>query len=248
MLYVVELTSKGVFQLGLASYTMEVTAESNQQFLAFRRLIYSLSKKLKKEEAQAIVYIHFYNQKDQYKSCTPLEIFCKLESNGIITASHPEKLLELMKDLKRQDLVNEVKDFFKKRKKSPEKKANKPDSGRVHDESEDDLVLRATLEAAFVQATVLLQQMERLQIATSGITIQRDRIMQLITEAAQTSEALAERLRRAEVKANPERESFHLSSGSDQGATGSGRLGYINSSRSGMIMAIHILSALETKN
>ena len=187
---------------------MDVTAESNSQFVAFRRFVYRLSKQLSREEAQAIVYIYFFEQKDSLSSASTLDILCKLESSGIATSTNPEKLLELMKDLKRHDLAGEVKDFLKKRKvKTLEKKptfyGRKP--SKIKDlteefEDEDDLILRSTLEAALVQATVLLQHMEMLQGAISGCKMKRDKIEEIVTEAAQTSEALSERLRRAEVR------------------------------------------------
>lgn len=186
---------------------MDVTAESNSQFLAFRRFVYRLSKQLSREEAQAIVYIYFFEQKDSLSSATTLDILCKLESSGIATSTNPEKLLELMKDLKRHDLVGQVKDFLKKRKvktleKRPTLYGKKPSKKDLTEdfEDEDDLILRSTLEAALVQATVLVQHMEMLQNAISGCKMKRDKIEEVVTEAAQTSEALSERLRRAEVR------------------------------------------------
>lgn len=202
---------------------MAVTAESHSQFLAFRRLIYSLSRQLSDSEAQAIVYIHFFDHKDTLKSVSSLEVLCKLESHGVATASNPEKLLELMKDLKRNDLVSEVKDFLKKKKsKSTDRRRSSPGrkskSSEAEDvDSEDDLELRSTLEAAIVQATVLLQHVELIQssISSPGTRSRRGQIRKAVNEAAQTSEALAERLRRAEVKMNQDHQ--WLSSGSDSG-------------------------------
>lgn len=208
---------------------MSVTAESQSQYRAYRRLIYSLSKQLSQDEAQAVVYIHFFDQKDALMSASTLDVLCKLESTGTATASNPEKLMELMKDLKRNDLVSEVKDYMKKkrtRSTDRERKGSGLSLGRKPQprlviaepveelESEEDLILRNTLEAAIVQATVLLQHMEMIQSSISGNKIERDTIGKTVTEAAQTSEALAERLRRAEMRLNQEEGQQWLSSGS----------------------------------
>lgn len=200
---------------------MEVTAESNSQFVAFRRLMYSLSKQLSKEEAQAIVYIHFFEEKESLSSATTLDILCKLESRGIATSSSSDNLLELMKDLKRPDLASEVKDFFKKKKsKSGDKKSSS--LGRKQKQvitdldEDDDLILRSTLEAALVQATVLLQHMEVLQTSMNGSKVRKEKVKEIVTEAAQTSEALAERLRRAEVRVHQPEHDKRSSSGSAQ--------------------------------
>ena len=188
---------------------MEVTAESNDSFLAFRRLLYSLSMQLTSEDVRAIVFLNLLNQKDSLDG-NALDVLCKLESQGIATYQNPDKLQELMKDLKRYDLAGEVKDYIKKKKsRSNDKKTSviKKKSSNVEDvraevEAEYDLELRAMLEAAFVQATVLLQQIEKLQNFTSGKAVVWSIVKQVVTEAAQTSEALADRLRRAEAQGN----------------------------------------------
>lgn len=193
---------------------MEVTAESNSQFVAFRRLLCSISKQLSHEETQAIVYIHFYEDSRSLSSTPSLDILCKLESRGIATSSSPEKLLELMKDLKRQDLANEVKDYIKKKKKSSLGRKQKQVVTEL--DEEDDLILRSTLEAALVQATVLLQHMEVLQTSMSSSKVRKEQVKEIVTEAAQTSEALAERLRRAEVRVHQPEHDKRSSSGSVQ--------------------------------
>lgn len=233
----------------LAVRDMEVTAESNSHFVAFRRLMYSLSKQLSKEEAQAIVYIYFFEQKESLSSASCLDILCKLESNGIATSSNSDKLLELMKDLKRHDLANEVKDFFKKKKsKLSDKKSSslgRKQKQVVTDlDEDDDLILRSTLEAALVQATVLLQHMEVLQSSISCSKVRKEQVKEIVTEAAQTSEALAERLRRAEVRVHQPEHDKRLSSGSvsesgdpaqlhREGASEHKMVGYVNAQHTG---------------
>ena len=174
--------------------------QSNDTFLAFRRLLYSLSRQLTAKDKHGIIFIHFYNEKVTLEAASELDLLCKLESQGIATYNNPNGLLELMKDLKRSDLVGEVKDYMKKKKPSRKKSAEKEADDKGQEE--ENLELRATLEAAFVQATVLLQQMEKLHASTSGKPACWADIEGIVSEACQTSEALAERLRKAEAIGN----------------------------------------------
>jgi len=221
---------------------MAVTAESSAQFKAFRRLTYSLSQQLSRDDVRGIIHIHFYDQQEALQNASTLDILCKLESSGIATSSNPEKLVRIMKDIKRNDLVSEVKDFMKKRKsKSRRSQLTSNSSQEDNNESEADLILRNTLEAAFVQATVLLQHMEMIQKSTSGPKIARDILKEIVTQAAQTAEVLAERLRQAEVKLTQEEQHQEVEkmsslslgeSRADQGTSSPKQTGYINSHES----------------
>ena len=186
-----------------------VSAESNAQFIAFRRLVYSFSEQVSREECQVIIYIRLYRSKERYKDASTLEVLSKLEADGVFGPSNPQGLLEITKDIKRQDLANEVKEFIKKRSKS-EKKASAGSGGKkggarqsFHDEeqyedTEEDLQLRATIEVTLAQATVLMQQVEKLERAVAGGKAQRQRAKEAIAEAGQTAAALADRLRKAQ--------------------------------------------------
>ena len=224
---------------------MEVTAESNDSFLAFRRLMYSLSQKLTSEDIRAIGFICFCNRQDYYNA-NPLDVLCKLELEGVVTYHNPEKLLELLKDLKRHDLVGEVKDYIKRKKsKHSDKKFStlkkKVSNGgkiasKVEVETASDLELKSMLEAALVQATVLLQQIEKLQISTSGNTFTWSAVKHIVSEAAQTSEALAERLRKAELRGHldtKQREFEGFGGYRDPKSPEQNSKGYINTAHSG---------------
>ena len=151
-----------------------VSAESNAQFIAFRRLVYSFSEQVSREECQVIIYIRLYRSKERYKDASTLEVLSKLEADGVFGPSNPQGLLEITKDIKRQDLANEVKEFIKKRSKS-EKKASAGSGGKKggarqsfhgeeqYEDTEEDLQLRATIEVTLAQATVLMQQVEKLE-------------------------------------------------------------------------------------
>ena len=192
--------------------TMEgVSAESNALFIAFRRLVYSFSQQVNKDESQAIVYIRLYPLRERYKDSTTLEVLSKLEADGVLGPSNPEGLLEVAKDIKRQDLVSEVKDFIKKRSKS-EKKASSSSNKKaaaaqllfldenLYADSEEDMQLKATIEVTLAQATVLMQQVEILERSVAEGKAQRQRAKEAISEAGQTAAALSDRLRKAQIE------------------------------------------------
>ena len=187
-----------------------VSAESNALFIAFRRLVYAFSEQVSREECQAIVYIRLYRSKERYKDASTLEVLSKLEADGVFGPSNPQGLLEITKDIKRQDLAHEVKEFIKKRSKS-ERKSSVSSGGKKgaarqsflggeeqHEDTEEDLQLRATIEVTLAQATVLMQQVEILERAVAGGKAQRQRAKEAIAEAGQTAAALADRLRKAQ--------------------------------------------------
>ena len=177
-----------------------VSAESNAQFIAFRRFVYRLSQQLNQQEKQVLIYIRLYKYKDQYKDATVLEIFSKLETDGLFSSSNPEGLVEIARDIQRQDLVGEVKEFIKRRNKKASLASNKHFKSIGNDWiTEEDLQLKATFEVALAQATVLMQQIERLEHALAGGKHRRQKAEQAIREAGQTATALAERLKRAQV-------------------------------------------------
>ena len=193
-----------------------MSAQSNALYVAFRRLVYRFSEQMSKDECYAIIYIRLYRFKERYKDSSTLEVLSKLEADGAFGPSNPEGLLEIAKDIKRQDLANEVKDFIKKRSKS-EKKASlisgikgtiqhslfsTSTPGGFDDttvETEEDLQLRATIEVTLAQATVLMHQVELMERAVAGGKAQRERAKEAISEASLTAAALADRLKHAEI-------------------------------------------------
>ena len=192
-----------------------VSAESNTLFIAFRRLVYRFSEQVSKDEQKTIIYIRLYKLKERYKDSTMLEVLSKLEADGVFGPSNPEGLLEITKDIKRQDLASEVKHFIKKRskaetkgglsslsaaltKKLPQPPPLSPSHQYGGEDSEEDLQLKATIEVTLAQATVLMQQVEKLERAVAGGKAQRQRAKEAISEAGQTAAALADRLKKAQ--------------------------------------------------
>lgn len=194
-----------------------VSAESNALFIAFRRLVYNFSEQVSKEEQKTIIYIRLYKLKERYKNSTMLEVLSKLEADGVFGPSNPEGLLEVAKDIKRQDLASEVKHFIKKRSKAETKgglssltaalskkiqpsPTGSPSHYGADEVSEEDLQLKATIEVTLAQATVLMQQIEKLERAVAGGKAQRQRAKEAISEAGQTAAALADRLEKARIE------------------------------------------------
>lgn len=201
-----------------------VSAESNAQFIAFRRLVYSFSEQVSKDEQKTIIYIRLYQLKERYKDSTMLEVLSKLEADGVFGPSNPEGLIEVAKDIKRQDLASEVKHFIKKRLKAETKgglsslsaatarltknKVPQPPSSGLspshqyggEPDSAEDLQLKATIEVTLAQTTVLMQQVEKLERAVAGGQAQRQRAKEAISEAAQTAATLADRLKKAQTE------------------------------------------------
>ena len=195
-----------------------VSAESNALFIAFRRLVYNFSEQVSKDEQKTIIYIRLYKLKERYKDSTMLEVLSKLEADGVFGPSNPEGLLEIAKDIKRQDLASEVKHFIKKRSKAEAKgglsslsaaltkkvSAQPSPLSPSHqygcEDSEEDLQLKATIEVTLAQATVLMQQLEKLERAVAGGKVQRQRAKEAISEAGQTAAALADRLKKAQTE------------------------------------------------
>lgn len=171
---------------------MEVSAESNAKFVAFRQLVYRCSQHLSREEVHAIVYIRLYKEREIYKDVDALTVLSKLETDDVFSPWKPEGLLDIVKDLKRHDLTADIKEFLKKKWTKGKKAAgNIPISEKSG--SDEDLHLKATFQVVISQATVLMQQIEMFQRATiQGHS--RETTKEIIGLAAQTAQALASRL------------------------------------------------------
>ena len=174
------------------------------EILAFRRLVYKFSLKLTKEESRALVYIRLYGCKERYRDVDTLDILSKLETDGVFSPNNPEGLTKVAKDIGRLDLQNMVKDFVKKRQRKA-KASGKVERGTVTSlespVSDEELQLQAILEVTLSQAAVFVKQVDILQQAiTAGTREQRQRAAEAIRDASCTSQALAERLQKAQVE------------------------------------------------
>ena len=189
---------------------------------AFRRLVADFSQKLSKEERRRLVYIRLYDWRERYRDADTLDVLSRLESDGVFSPNNPEGLVEVAKDIDRQDLRAMVKDFVKKRKK--EKTTSKVVPMSFESESpvsDEELQLKAILEVTLSQAAVFVKQVDILQQAiTPGTKEQRRRAAEAIRDAGCTAQRLAERLQRAQRELEP------FNSGSSTSTSRSHRSGF----------------------
>ena len=171
---------------------MNVSPESFARFTAFRQLVYRCSEQLTHNDLHALVYIWLYSEKETYKNASSIAILSRLEATGKFGPWNPEGLLEMMREIKRNDLCNEVKDFMKMK----WLKVVKKGTNHVVYTSDEDL--QATFEVVVAQATVLMQQISAFEKVLFKDEHAREKAHDLIIGAAQTAKVLSERLLRAQ--------------------------------------------------
>ena len=191
---------------------------SNAHCLAFRRLVYNFSRRLNKEECQAIVYIRLCECLERYRDVSTLDVLSKLEMCGVFSPGNPTGLLDIAKDIQRSDLVNLVKDYIKSQK-SKETKAKTKNASSVETKysyaessGEETAQLRATLEVTLSQVSELVQQVDILQRAIASK--ERQKAAEANKEAGRTVQELAEHFRK--VQKELERGSSRPSSSSSE--------------------------------
>ena len=134
-----------------------------------------------------------------------MDIFAKLETEGLFSSAKPEGLIEIAKDVNRQDLATEVEKFIKSQKKSASKEDKKANRRAAENqpqaaESDADLQLKANFEVTLAQATVLIQQVDILnrEIAAGKEPWHRHKVEEAIKDVRQTVNKLAQTLERAQ--------------------------------------------------
>ena len=172
---------------------MDISPESNARFKAFRQLVYHCSEQLSTTETDALVYIWLNTERESYKDAPAIRVLSKLESKGQFSPLNPEGLLEMLKELKRNDLCSEVRDFMKTKWPKVVKRVQKKCTC-------DDEDLQATFEVVLAQTTVLMQQIEAFEKVLMFGRDARGRVRDVISGAAQTAKTLADRLIRAEIE------------------------------------------------
>ena len=90
---------------------------------------------------------------------SPLNVLVQLEMRGIISATKPEDLAKLLKEIGRHDLAKKVRDFAKKQRKG------RSTISHVHIQRLDQLAvnLSANLKLTLIQCKILLEQVENVK-------------------------------------------------------------------------------------
>ena len=179
----------------------------DHETLAFRRLIVDFSQKLSKEEQRRLVYIRLYDWRERYRDADTLEVLSRLETEGVFASNNPEGLIEVAKDIDRQDLRVMVRDFVKNSKKQRKEKASSKVAGKAvmsfepeSPVSKEKLQLKAVLEVTLSQAAVLMKQVDILQQAITAGTNSRQKAAEAIRDARCTVQALAKQFQKAQVE------------------------------------------------
>lgn len=121
----------------------------------FRRLVLNISSHLTSEEVYKLGYI-FILPEAQYKNKSALEVLVLLEMQGEFSASKPEALIAILKDLNRTDLVKMIEAY---RKRVSHTRRQRTD--RVH--AVDRRTEGTYFEVAFMQNLIMTTQLQRLQ-------------------------------------------------------------------------------------
>ena len=179
----------------------------DHESLAFRRLVVDFSQKLSKKEQRRLVYIRLYDLRERYHDADTLEVLSRLETDGVFSSNNPEGLIEVAKDIDRQDLRVMVRDFVKNSKKQRKEKASSKVAAKAvvsfepgSPASEEELQLKAVLKVTLSQAAVFMKQVEILQQAITAGTNSRQRAAEAIRDATCTVQSLAEHFQKAQGK------------------------------------------------
>lgn len=172
--------------------------DASERSIAFRRLICRISQQMTRDELKTLVYIRLYSCREAYKECSALEVLSKLESDGMFAPARPEGLADIAKDVRRPDLVHDVRDFMKGKK--WHKKVSKlsiKELALARCVSDEEMQLRGTLEVTLTQAALLMLQLDALGVALGKGASQA--AVEAVKQAEQTATAIADRLNRTQA-------------------------------------------------
>lgn len=131
--------------------------------IAFRILVANVCDRLTSHDLRRIVYIRLYKKRHQLKDADGLDVFDALECANVFSPSAPEGLLEVIELTGNKQIANTIKDFIKKRKKSPSGKPaalQPPAPPEETDAQTDNVHLMMCYKVVQGQVNVLLQQIE----------------------------------------------------------------------------------------
>ena len=123
----------------------------------FRRVMYEVAQQLSLPESDMLVWMH--SLPVAFKGKPPLTVLAQMESMGQFSASKPDGLADVLRDINRVDLAKKAKEFTKNAK----RKKNRELSSAVQLEEHLHITLLANYEVTLLQTKILVEQLERLR-------------------------------------------------------------------------------------
>lgn len=125
----------------------------------FRFVVAEVAHQLNEQDRESLVYTHRLSA--SYKHASALDVLEQLEMLGIFSPSSPMKLVELLKNLRREDLAKDVEKRIKKDMKAMKKKTKDYQIGKLPCMAKEAL-LKARFDHLCLQATQLIEHLENL--------------------------------------------------------------------------------------
>jgi len=149
----------------------------------FRRVMFTVAQQLTQQESDTLVWM--YGIPVEFKGKPPLTVLAQMESQGLFSASKPERFGEILKDINRMDLMKQVTKNTKRKK------------NRVDAQSDEylNITLAANLEVTLLQSKILLEQVERLGEVV--FEANERRIGEIVGDAKKSAEKLRRTLEHA---------------------------------------------------
>ena len=146
-----------------------------------RRVMFTVAQQLTQQESDTLVWMQ--GVPVQFRGKPPLTVLAQMESQGLFSASKPERFADILRDINRLDLAKQVTKITKRKK-------NQRDTVEQSQEQLQ-ITLAANLEVTLLQSKILLEQVERLRQVV--IDANEKRIGEIVGDAKES----AERLKRA---------------------------------------------------
>ena len=150
-----------------------------------RRVMFIVAQQLTQQESDTLVWMQ--DVPVQFKGKPPLTVLAQMESQGLFSASKPERFADILKDINRLDLAKQVTKITKRKK-------NQRDAVEQSEEQLQ-ITLAANLEVTLLQSKILLEQVERLRQVV--IEANEKRIGEIVGGAKESAERLKRTLEHA---------------------------------------------------
>ena len=147
--------------------------------------MFIVAQQLTQQESDTLVWMQ--DVPVQFKGKPPLTVLAQMESQGLFSASKPERFADILKDINRLDLAKQVTKITKRKK-------NQRDAVEQSEEQLQ-ITLAANLEVTLLQSKILLEQVERLQQVV--IEANEKRIGEIVGGAKESAERLKRTLEHA---------------------------------------------------